>query len=65
MCTVDLGVCAIDDGMSTVDPCVGDEWLIHIFYPEAVEQGEYTVSLMEIVVDCEHSVSCMQRRARL
>lgn len=57
MCTVDLGVCAIDDGMSTVDRCVGEEWLIHVFYFEAVEKGEYTVSLVEIVVDCEDSVS--------
>jgi len=50
-------VCAIDDGMSTVDRCVGEEWLIHVFYFEAVEKGEYTVSLVEIVVDCEDSVS--------
>lgn len=53
VCAVDPVLCAINNGMSTVDRCVREEWLIHIFQCKAVEQGEYTVSLVEIVVYCK------------
>lgn len=57
MCAVNPVLCAIDDGMSIVDRSVREEWLIHVIYFKAVEQGEYTVSLVEIVVYCKDSVN--------